>query len=900
MPSPAKRRKKNDFKSADQSVRGLDYFFAKQQANKGTPSSHGTGEEKPTCAERNEVTQETDEEYARRLQEQYDKEEQGLGISRSEAEDGIPNGTTSRLKSVEVPKAGSSERKPLEPTIRTLSLQHGTTAADKVTFAIPLDEDPLTFDLSTYISPLQAQWSSTGGNATYALLTHCFTIAGSTTGRIKTTNTLINTFRLLIAADPDSLLPAVWLSTNSISAPHDPMELNLGGSTISKALCKVYSLTPATLRTLYNKYGDGGDVAFEAKKRASLTLRKPKPLTVQGVYDDLGKIAKSTGKGSAEMKQGTVERMIRDAGTGEESRYLVRTLVQNLRIGAVKTTTLIALSRAFLLTAPPHPPESFTSAYDPTSVARMSKDARQELFLRAEELLKASYARHPSYATLVPALLEVGISPELLLRCGLSLHVPLRPMLGAITRDLPSMLAQLAGRAFTAEWKYDGQRAQVHCDDAGTVSIFSRHLENMTDKYPDLVSLVPQFRGEGVSSFILEGEVVAVNPETGQLLPFQTLSNRARKDVKQEDVKVQVCLYAFDLMYLNGSELLGRPLRERRNILKSLFNSIPRRFEWVRNLDATSEDVESVREFFQEATNNKCEGIMVKVLDNLDEDIKLAEQEDLIDGDVPSIPTRKKAKPAKGKEASKPSKAADESAENASEARPSRRKPLLATYTPDKRLESWLKVKKDYAQSADTIDMIPIGAWHGQGRKSKWWSPILLAVRNESTGLLEAVTKCMSGFTDKFYKENRAKYDPDGQAGGPPENEEDDDSDDLEAVERIGKNTLASKPMYVEYNGPEPDIWFEPQEVWECVFADVTLSPTYTAAIGLVSDERGLSLRFPRFLRVREDKSIEEASTSEFLAELYRKQAGDPDRPSAEKMEVEEEAELDDDGELYG
>jgi DNA ligase-1 len=67
-------------------------------------------------------------------------------------------------------------------------------------------------------------------------------------------------------------------------------------------------------------------------------------------------------------------------------------------------------------------------------------------------------------------------------------------------------------------------------------------------------------------------------------------------------------------------------------------------------------------------------------------------------------------------------------------------------------------------------------------------------------------------------------------------------------------------------------VWFEPQEVWEMAFADVTLSPTYTAAIGLVSEERGLSLRFPRFLRAREDKSLEEASSRHFLAGLWRKQ----------------------------
>src|SRR5262249_9133995 len=156
--------------------------------------------------------------------------------------------------------------------------------------------------------------------------------------------------------------------------------------------------------------------------------------------------------------------------------------------------------------------------------------------------------------------------------------------------------------------------------------------------------------------------------------------------------------------------------------------------------------------------------------------------------------------------------------------------------------------KKDYATSADTIDLIPVAGWHGQGRKAKWWSPILLACRNPDTGSLEVVTKCISGFTDKFYQANKEKY-----AEG-------------------SDNVLGGKPSYIDYNACEPEVWFEPQEVWEMAFADITLSPTYTAAIGLISEERGLSMRFPRFLRVREDKSIEEASTSEFLANLYRKQ----------------------------
>ena len=89
-----------------------------------------------------------------------------------------------------------------------------------------------------------------------------------------------------------------------------------------------------------------------------------------------------------------------------------------------------------------------------------------------------------------------------------------------------------------------------------------------------------------------------------------------------------------------------------------------------------------------------------------------------------------------------------------------RRKALLSTYEPYKRLDSWLKVKKDYSTSSETLDLIPIAAWHGQGRKAAWWSPILVAIRDPETGSLAAVTKCMSGFTDKFYQALTAKYNP--------------------------------------------------------------------------------------------------------------------------------------------
>ncbi|KXH67595.1 DNA ligase I [Colletotrichum salicis] len=854
MPSPNKKRKLNDHSSTSVPSRGLEYFFSKQKQN-GTSSTKPTTEPTPEAIPNGTGSGDlqpelTDEELARKLQAEWDAEVQN---SRAEstpcpepAKDPSPmlnetnGGEATETKSGPNGSLTSSVLPTATPKTNTLSLSSVANAEDTVSATIPLDQSPLTFNPSEYVPQLKESWAAEGGHASYAFLTRCFILVSATQSRIKIVDTLVNCIRVLIEADPESLLPAVWLATNSISPPYISLELGLGGSAISKALKQVCGMDSRSLKTLYDKHGDAGDVAFEAKKKQSFTLRKPKPLIIKAVYQSLVKIANSQGQGSGEAKQRIVDRLLQDARGGEESRFIVRTLCQHLRIGAVKTTMLIALSRAFLLSRPPGAEFPLRSVKD---LQKLKKEELAEVWSRPEEILKACFARRPNYNDLVPVLLEIGVCDELLVRCDLTLHIPLRPMLGSITRDLSEMLTKLQGRDFACEFKYDGQRAQIHCDKQGKISIFSRHLELMTDKYPDLVALMPKVRGEGVNSFIMEGEVVAVDSETGDLKNFQTLSNRARKDVAIGSVQVNVCMFAFDLMFLNGQPLLNRPFRERRELLRSMFLEVPRQFTWVKSLDATSQDSDAVLEFFKAATDIKCEGIMVKILDNLTDVPYQGDGAVDADGEVAEEPRT----PSKSKSRSKGAKD-----EEGAPKKKGRRKPLLATYEPDKRLDSWLKVKKDYNASFETLDMIPVAAWHGSGRKSKWWSPILMAVRNEDSGALEGVCKCMSGFTDAFYKANREHYD------------------DGELAER--QNTHTQKPAFVEYSGPEPDVWFEPQEVWEMAFADITLSPTYTAAIGLVSEERGLSLRFPRFLKKREDKSMDEASTNEFLAGLWRKQ----------------------------
>jgi len=894
MASPAKKRKLNsDSKKAAIPSRGLEYFFARQNQNATTQKPEPTTAsgssinnatlDKDESHVADDTLHLTDEELARKLQAEWDAES---GVDSNQ--NGAKDSGESSLKPGETSSWGNTPNSPLSPgpglgkpptsfltaqtgkSSNTLSLSSVAATEDEASASLPLDENPLTFDPSKYIPQLKESWSSDGGDASYALLTRCFVLVSGTQSRIKIVDTLVNCVRVLIITDPSSLLPAVWLATNAISPPYVSMELGLGGSAISKALKQVCGLDNRSLKAIYNKLGDPGDVAFEAKKRQSFTLRKPRPLTIKGVFQSLVKIAKTQGQGSGDVKQRIVDKLLQDARGGEESRYIVRTLCQHLRIGAVKTTMLIALSRAFLLSKPVG---ADFSTRDPHDLAKLRKEELAEVWAKPEEIVKACFARHPDYNDLVPVLLEIGVSEELLVRCGLTLHIPLRPMLGSITRDLSEMLTKLQGRDFACEYKYDGQRAQIHCDATGKVSIFSRHLELMTDKYPDLVALVPKIRGEGVGSFIMEGEVVAVDRSTGELKNFQTLTNRARKDVAIGSITIDVCMFAFDLMYINGQPLLDRSFRERRDMLRSLFVEIPHNFTWVKSLDATSQESETVLDFFKSAIDAKCEGIMVKILDNLPE---LAYGGDKAGpSDDPTAPSEKLVPPPAKKAKSK-GKAKAPVPETEAVEKKSRRKALLATYEPDKRLDSWLKVKKDYNSSFETLDLIPVAGWHGQGRKAKWWSPILMAVRNEETGMLEAVCKCMSGFTDAFYKANKEFYD-DGSESGEP------------------KNTHVQKPSFIEYAG-HPDMWFEPQEVWEMAFADITISPTYTAAIGLVQEDKGLSLRFPRFMKKREDKGIDEASTNEFLAKLWEKQ--EAKGPSTSKSGAEGGMEADED-DLY-
>lgn len=149
--------------------------------------------------------------------------------------------------------------------------------------------------------------------------------------------------------------------------------------------------------------------------------------------------------------------------------------------------------------------------------------------------------------------------------CKLTLGIPCKPMLAKPTRGIGDILSRFEGKRLTSEFKYDGLRGQVHYNE-GSIQIFSRNLENITEAYVDLVENIRKNmagKEKELSSFIIDCEIVAVNKSTKQLLPFQVLSTRSRKATNINDIEVYVNLFAFDILYFN-EPITHLPLVERR------------------------------------------------------------------------------------------------------------------------------------------------------------------------------------------------------------------------------------------------------------------------------------------------------------------------------------------------
>ena len=475
-----------------------------------------------------------------------------------------------------------------------------------------------------------------------------------TSSRLALTDYLV----ALLKKTPQSIIDKVtYLIQGKLYPDYEGIELGLAGKMVIRAIASSSGKDQSQIEKIYQKTGDLGDAAREAMRFKSQSTLFSEPMTVERVYSTFDKVARTAGLGSQETKLRLISSLLNDA-TAAEGRYIIKFVMGQLRLGIADYTVLDALALAFT----------------------GDKANRQ--------VLENAYNVSSDLGTVAKLLATKGLEAARSIK--ITLFKPIRPMLAERIRTAGEALERMEGKA-AVEYKLDGERVQVH-KSKEKVELFSRRLEKITSHYPDVAAAVKSLKSE----VILEGEVVAVNAETDEYLPFQELMHRRRKyGVEEAMENYPVVMNFFDVLYVNGKSKMDLTYLERRKLLKKMIDYVKN--DKVKLIKQTvAEKPEEIDRFMATAIENGCEGVMIKQ--------------------------------------------------------------LSSTYRAGAREYLWVKLKREYRSDlADTLDLVIVGALHGRGRRAGKYGALLLAAYDQKADMFQSVTKVGTGFTDvhleQFYNE---------------------------------------------------------------------------------------------------------------------------------------------------
>lgn len=485
----------------------------------------------------------------------------------------------------------------------------------------------------------------------YSLIADGYEEIEATTKRLEMTDLLV---KLLKQTPKDLIAKVVYLTQGKLYPDFVGIEIGIAEKLAIRAAAKATGYSEKEIEEHVKETGDLGETTEKFLEKKTQRTFFQEPLTVHIVYSNLDKMAKAEGPGSTELKISLLAGLLANA-TPKEGKYVIRTVTGSLRLGIADMTVLDALAVAF----------------------GGGKDERK--------YLERAYNISSDLGRVAKTVVEQGM--ETVKKFKVSLGEPIRPMQAERLNSPIEILEKLGGKCI-AEFKYDGERIQAH-KKGDQVTLFSRRLENITDQYPDSCELLRNH--VQAENAIVEAECVAVDPDTGEMRPFQELMHRRRKYGITEAVEeYPISLFMFDALYIDGKDLTLEPYPIRRRNL----NKIIGQSDNIKVADyIVTDNLDELERFFEKAVESGCEGLVCK------------------------------------------SVAKD------------------SVYQAGARGWLWIKYKRDYkSEMTDTLDLVVVGAFHGRGKRAGTYGALLLAAYNPKKDMFETVTKCGTGFTDEDLK----------------------------------------------------------------------------------------------------------------------------------------------------
>ena len=480
----------------------------------------------------------------------------------------------------------------------------------------------------------------------FSIISDAFQKMEATSKRLELTDILVE---LIKEIPEDVISKAVYLIQGKLRPNFEGVELGIAEKLVMKAMSKSSGIPLKKIEEDYNKGGDLGQTAENILQQKIQTTFSSETVTLERVYETLLKIANLEGKGSQEMKMRYVSSILNDA-TPQEAKFILKILLGTLRLGIAENTVMDALAIAFT----------------------GEKENR--------EVIENAYNVSSDLGKVAQVVSTGGI--EQIRKFQIQLFNPIRPMLADRIKSGEETVKKFQND-FAAEYKLDGERAQIH-KQKDTIMIFSRSLENITSYYPDIVEKISKLIIS--DDVILEAEVVAMNTNSGDFLPFQELMHRRRKyEIDEAVTKYPITVNFFDVLFSNGKNCMEMEYMERRKLLEKIIKED----DFARLIPMSIiNNEEQILEVLENSINSGCEGLMLKHLNS--------------------------------------------------------------TYRAGIRGSNWLKLKREYQNDlGDSLDLVVIGAFFGKGRRTGKYGTLLLATYNDEEDVFPSICKVGTGFSDE-------------------------------------------------------------------------------------------------------------------------------------------------------